>query len=78
MREVFLSVDSLRFPMMSAHGTRYSPAGKVLGRVPGITTERAGTRPRYSTSTGPDTSRIAVDEVSVVPAARTYSVTCAE
>ena len=41
LREVFWSVDALRWPMISAHGTRYSPAGNFFSRVPGMTT-RAG------------------------------------
>ena len=40
---VFLSVDSLRLPIIKAHATLNSPAGNFFGYVPGITTERAGT-----------------------------------
>ena len=47
-RLVFVSVDDLRSPMISAHGTWYVPAGKVFGYIPGMTTLRAGTRPLYS------------------------------
>lgn len=41
--DVFRSVLSLRWPMISAQGTPYSPAGNCFGKVPGITTERGGT-----------------------------------
>src|SRR5690606_30713777 len=40
--EVFLSVLSLRWPMIKAQGTPYSPAGNFFGTVPGITTDRDG------------------------------------
>ena len=43
--DVFLSVDSLRRPMIRAHETLYSPAGNCLRYDPGTTTERAGTYP---------------------------------
>jgi hypothetical protein len=66
-------VVAVRLPMMSAHGTANSPAGKRFGRAPGITTLRAGTRPRWSTTSAPVTSRIAVDEVSTTPAPITAS-----
>ena len=64
LRLILLSVVSLRWPMMSAQRTWYSPAGNFFGRVPGITTLRAGTRPRCSTGSAPVTSMIGVDAVS--------------
>ena len=50
--------------MMSAHGIWYSPAGNLRARVPGITTLRAGMRPRSSTGSEPVTSMMAVEAVS--------------
>ena len=44
--EVLRSVLAVRLPMISAHGIPYEPAGKSFWRMPGTTTERAGTRPR--------------------------------
>ena len=41
--DVLRSVDSLRWPMISAHARWYVPAGNSFGRVPGTTTERGGT-----------------------------------
>ena len=60
-------------PMISAQGTPNSPAGKRLGREPGMTTLRAGTRPRCSTTSGPVTSRMGVEAVSTTPAPTTAS-----
>ena len=50
--------------MISAQPTSNSPAGNWRGRVPGTTTERAGTRPRYVTGSLPVTSMIGVLAVS--------------
>src|SRR5919197_1866386 len=44
--DVFLSVLAERWPMISAHGTWYVPAANCFSRMPGMTTLRAGTRPR--------------------------------
>ena len=41
--DVFRSVDSRRWPMISAHARWYVPAGNSFGRVPGTTIERGGT-----------------------------------
>jgi hypothetical protein len=41
--DVLRSVDGLRSPTMSAHGTSNVPAGYSFGREPGSTTERGGT-----------------------------------
>ena len=49
------------------------PAGKSLGMVPGMTTERAGTCPLYSTGVGPLTSMILVDAVNTTLAPSTAS-----
>ena len=62
---------SVRFPMIRAHTRSYVPLGKSLGRVPGTTTEPAGTRPRCSTGSGPVTSMIGVEAVSTVLAPST-------
>ena len=43
LRLTLRSVDALRWPMMSAHGMWYSPAGNVFARMPGMTTLRGGT-----------------------------------
>ena len=43
LSDVFWSVDSARWPMISAQPTWYVPAGNSFGRVPGTTTERGGT-----------------------------------
>src|SRR5207302_6310641 len=43
--DVLRSVDAVRIPTINAQPTWNSPAGNCLGRVPGTTTERAGTRP---------------------------------
>ena len=43
LRLTFLSVVSLRWPMMSAQGTPISPAGNFFWRTPGITMLRGGT-----------------------------------
>src|SRR5262245_18313801 len=59
--------------MISAHGTSYSPTGNARRRVPGITTERGGTRPRVITSVAPVTCAIGVDAVSTTPAPSTAS-----
>src|SRR5215207_8734653 len=49
---------------MSAHATWNVPAGNSFGRVPGSTTDRGGTSPRYSTGCGPVTSMIGTDAES--------------
>ena len=54
--EVFLSVLSPRLPMISEHGVKYSPAGNLRGRIPGMTTLRAGTRPLRTRSSAEVTS----------------------
>src|SRR5690606_5437556 len=72
-RLVFLSVEALRVPMMSAQETMNSPAGNFLGRMPGMTTLRAGTRPRSSFGSLPVTSRMTVEAVSATPAPMTAS-----
>src|SRR5262249_9592141 len=74
LRLTFRSVLSLRVPMMSAQGTANSPAGNFFGRIPGMTTERAGTRPRCSTGFGPETSTTTVEEVRMTPAPITASL----
>ena len=56
LSDVLRSVLSLRAPMISAHGVRYSPAGKLRGRIPGITTLRGGIAPLISFSFAPVTS----------------------
>ena len=53
LSETLRSVLALRLPMISAHGTPNSPAGNFFARMPGITTLRAGTRPRCSTGSLP-------------------------
>ena len=45
LSETFLSVEALRLPTMRAQGMWKVPAGYCFGRTPGMTTERAGTRP---------------------------------
>src|ERR1700760_3004581 len=60
--------------MMRAQGTWYSPAGNFLVYEPGITTERAGTRPLYSTGCSLVTSMILVDAVSTTLAPNTTSL----
>jgi hypothetical protein len=49
------------------------PAGYCFGRVPGITTERAGTRPLWTTSCGPLTSMMCVEAVMTTFAPSTAS-----
>ena len=49
---------------MSAHESWYVPAGNSFGRVPGTTTARGGTSPRYSTGSAPVTSMTGTDAVS--------------
>src|SRR5215207_8718246 len=71
LREVFWSVDDLRCPIMRAVWSWYAPAGNCLVRVPATTTERAGTRPLWTTSSGPVTSMIWVEPVSTTFAPRT-------
>src|SRR5579863_9458447 len=70
---VFRSVLGLRWPMINAQVTWYSPAGNFFGYVPGMTTLRAGIRPLYSTGPGPLTSMIRVDWVSTTLAPSTAS-----
>src|ERR1700729_2267031 len=70
---VLRSVLGLRWPMINAQVTWYSPAGNFFGYVPGITTLRAGTRPLYSTGSDPLTSMIRVDCVNTTFAPRTAS-----
>ena len=60
--------------MISAQGTWKVPAGKGLGPGAGMTTERAGTRPRSTTGCGPVTSTIGVDAVRTTFAPRTASL----
>src|SRR5690606_24231343 len=72
--EVFLSVLSLRLPMISAQPTAYSPAGNFLVYEPGITTDRSGTYPLYSTGDGPVTSMIFELAVSTTFAPKTASL----
>ena len=50
---------------MSAQLTWNSPAGKLRARVPGTTTERAGTRPRWVMGSSAVTSMMGVLLVSV-------------
>ena len=50
------SVLSFLVPMISAQAVRYSPAGNFRGRMPGMTTLRAGTWPLIRCSPGPVTS----------------------
>src|SRR2546426_312717 len=71
--DVLRSVLCVRVPMISAHGVRYSPAGKLRGRMPGITTLRAGIIPLITFSFAPVTSWIGVLEVSTTPAPSTAS-----
>src|ERR671933_487070 len=44
--DVLRSVEAVRWPTIRAQPTWNSPAGNWRRRVPGTTTERAGTRPR--------------------------------
>ena len=64
---------SFLFPIISAHGTPYTPARNSLLYVPGITTERAGTIPLYSLGLLPFTSIIFVEAVSTTLAPSTAS-----
>ncbi len=57
------SCDASRQPITRAHASWYVPAGNVRGLVPGTTTARGGTSPRYSTGSGPVTSMIGTDAV---------------
>src|SRR6187402_2396456 len=50
--------------MISAQAIWYVPAGNSFGRVPGTTTARGGTSPRYSTGLAPVTSMTGTDAVS--------------
>src|ERR1700760_2984946 len=59
--------------MINAHERLYVPAGNSFGRVPGTTTARGGTEPRYSTGSLPVTSMIGTDAVSVTFGASTAS-----
>src|SRR5579862_5166425 len=59
--------------MISAHGTPKVPAENSLGIVPGMTTERAGTRPLDICACDPRTSTIDVLAVSTTPAPNTAS-----
>src|SRR5438874_4305848 len=68
---VLRSVLSLRLPMMSAQGVRYSPAGNLRGLIPGMTTLRAGMRPCSFCSAAPVTSMMGVEAVRTTPAPRT-------
>jgi hypothetical protein len=60
--------------MISAHGTPYSPAGYCFLRVPGMTTARSGTSPRYSLGSAPVTSMIGTVDVSTTFAPSTASL----
>jgi len=44
LSESFRSVEAVRWPMMSAHGTPNSPAGNFFVRIPGMTTLRGWDR----------------------------------
>src|SRR5262249_5337800 len=70
-RLVFVSVLALRWPMTSAHGTPYLPAGNALGRWPGMTTLFGGTKPLDSIGFSPVTSTMTVLAVSTTPAPST-------
>src|SRR5919199_5246904 len=59
--------------MTSAHASSYVPAGNSFGRVPGTTTARGGTRPRYSTGSVPVTSMTGIDAPSTTCGAITAS-----
>src|SRR5690606_22881314 len=72
-KDVFLSVDSFRVPMINAQGTWYSPAANFFVYDPGITTERAGTYPLYSIGSSPETSMIFVEAVNTTLAPNTAS-----
>src|SRR5687767_712471 len=71
--DVFVSVLSLRLPMINAQGTWYSPALNFLVYDPGITTDLSGTYPLCSTGSFPVVSIIFVDIVSTTFAPSTAS-----